>query len=199
MSENENVKKAIEGVQKIIDKFTDERKDEIESLLSDEFGELYFSAPASSRTEYHYCFPGGLALHSINVFKALFKLNKAFEFGFSTESMVIVSLFHDLGKAANSDLTPHYIPAEENWKIEKGRFYDYSKSGVYFPNHQGGLFLLQKKGFKLTDEEYQAILLNDGQYLNENKGYAHKECKLAIALHMADMLALTQEKEEKNT
>ncbi len=75
----------------------------------------FFYAPASTR--YHCSFPGGLCLHSLNVYKALKRLVKNFASkvveipgdenststkqivpNYSEDTMIIVGLLHDLGK-----------------------------------------------------------------------------------------------------
>ena len=54
------------------------RKDsDIEGLIAYLEATDFFKAPAS--TQYHCSFPGGLCLHSLNVYEALVKLNKDFE------------------------------------------------------------------------------------------------------------------------
>lgn len=174
---------------------TPERFQKFEKLM-EQLGELYFTAPASSKTQYHYAFDGGLAKHSLNVYKNLLKLNATFKCNFSDEAMFVVSVLHDFGKCATTQNGPHYVPTEEDWQRKKGYLYQSAPDAVYFPNHQRSMFLLQKVGFDLTAEEYQAILLNDGQYLESNKAYSMKECKLALFLHIADRLACQLESEE---
>lgn len=192
------IKQNIEKIDKIIDVFCDKRKEKVKEVF-EKIGMFYFSAPASSKEEYHYSFPGGLAAHSINVFKNLMKLNDTFQMGFDTESMVVCSLFHDLGKCCNSDLSgPFYKEQTEKWRKEKlGQNYEFDYGSVYFPTHQRTMIVLQSLGFQLKPEEYQAILLNDGQYIDENKSYRQKETDLALFIHMADMISSRKEKEEK--
>lgn len=192
-----NIQENINKVEKILKAVVSpERvKPIIDMLEDDDFGQLFFTAPASSREDFHYSYDGGLVDHSFNVYKNLRNLNESFKLEFSEETMFIVSLFHDIGKACDSTLKkPHYIPTTEDWQIKKGYFYEYSKEGVYMTNHLRSIFVLQKFGIKLSDEEFQAIYLNDGQYLSENKTYALKECPLALYLHMADRIALEQER-----
>lgn len=172
---------------------SEDRAKELVSLIEN-IGEVYFTAPASSKESYHSCYPGGLAEHNLNVLQNLVKLNETFDLGFKDESICVVSLLHDIGKTKNTSLDDYYQATEEKWKIERGEKYQGVQGEVYMPTHQRSVWLCQQFGFKLSAEEYQAVLLNDGQHVNENKVYSMKECDLAIALHMADMLALMQEK-----
>ena len=63
------IEENIEKVSAIIDAVVGaERKDVIVKMLEDDvFGQLYFTAPASSREQYHYAWAGGLVSHSLNV------------------------------------------------------------------------------------------------------------------------------------
>lgn len=190
----EDIEKLSSLIIEIFNKYADEP--EIETLF-EEMGDLYFSAPGSSRTEYHDAFPGGLAKHSLSVFKNLVKLNKTFDYGFDMRSMVVCSFFHDLGKAATTNMTPYYVPAEE-WLVDKGQPYSYSKNGVYMQNHLRSIYFLQKYRVQLNPDEFMAIFLNDGMYVSGNRSYGMKEPKLAVALHMADRLAADSEESQEN-
>ena len=190
---NETANKIVSLIEMVV---KSDRKEKILQMMED-LKDLYFLAPASSKEQYHYCFPGGLAIHSLNVYKNLRKLNKAFDFNFTEEEMLISALFHDLGKAcATNCKDPHYIPSTEEWKLKRGEVYEYKNDDVHFPNHQRSMFILQKYGIPLSSSEYQAILLNDGQYIEENKGYKMKECPLALALHIADRIGCYLEGKE---
>jgi hypothetical protein len=56
----------------------------------------FFWAPASSR--FHSCFPGGLCVHSLNVYDYLVDINEKNNLRLEKESMAICGLLHDLGK-----------------------------------------------------------------------------------------------------
>lgn len=71
--------------------------DDYQQLLSYlETGCDYFWAPAS--TKYHLSEPGGLCIHSLNVYNCLCELNDRNNLDISKESIMICGLFHDLGK-----------------------------------------------------------------------------------------------------
>lgn len=195
MTEKDLVEVSIDRITQLIEKYIPEpRKTKINKMF-EEIGEFYFTAPASSKKEYHSAFDGGLAVHSLNVFENLKKLNEAFALNFSMESMLITCLFHDLGKAVDTTCKgPNYTSDTDKWQKERGIMYNYTKQGLYFSNHQKSMFILQKYGVELTAEEYQAILLNDGMYLDANKAYAHKQCLLSLYVHHADVAASVQEK-----
>ena len=196
---NEEIEKNNALVYAIFDKVViSDRKEAIKAMLEDDdFGALFFTAPASSKEEYHYAWPGGLVSHSLNVYKNLKKLNKAFDCGFSEEEMFVAGFFHDLGKACDTTIkNPHYVPTKEAWKLKKGWLYEFSDEGVYMTNHLRSLYVFQHFGIRLTAAEYMSIYLNDGQYIESAKPYALKECPLALMVHMADRLALESERED---
>ena len=56
----------------------------------------YFTAPAS--TQYHSCGIGGLADHSLSVYKILKAKNTNFKLEYTDETIAIVGLFHDICK-----------------------------------------------------------------------------------------------------
>jgi len=58
----------------------------------------YFDAPASSA--YHLSRDGGLMEHSVNVTETLLKMAKAVDAPYSRETLIVVGLLHDIGKAS---------------------------------------------------------------------------------------------------
>lgn len=94
----------------------------------------FFTAPASSR--FHGNFEGGLALHSLNVYKRLKELTKCYaadmEKPYSEEAIAIVALFHDLCKVK------YYGTEERNRKNEQGQWEKYTAYKVDEAFHYGG-------------------------------------------------------------
>lgn len=109
----------------------------------------FYTAPAS--TKYHNAFKGGLCLHSINVFTRI--MGKRDEDD-NTETLAIVSLFHDLCKIGMYEIEMRNVKNEQgNWV--KVPFY---KCNETFPLGHGekSLFLLQRY-VSLSDEEALAV------------------------------------------
>ena len=134
----------------------------------------WLSAPASVR--YHLSEETGLLKHSVGVAKTLLKLRELLAPELSEESCVIVSLFHDVGKIGMPD-NPRYL--------KKGDKFIYNKDQVEMQIANRSLYLVSKY-IPLSDEESQAILYHDGQYIPENRFIAHKECPLTLLLTFAD-------------
>ena len=163
-------------------------------LLIEALGVRLAVAPASSRRDYHSAYQGGLVEHSLRVLGNAMRIVKTFDWDVSKESLILVCLFHDIGKCGNeeSDL---YVPQTDSWRAEKlGEFYTHSSAIQYMTVPDRSLYLLQRFGVKLTEEEWVAIKIHDGLYMDENKAYSMKEPRLATVIHMADVIATKPEK-----
>ena len=164
----------------------------------------FYSAPCSSK--YHLAKPGGLAEHSLNVYRVA----KNIAFSLYTypntlskdmiDSIVICSLLHDLGKAGQFG-KPNYKPIvrhentispanlvfgfndPENVSIE----YETNKNLLYIP-HEVRSVAIASKFIDLTEEEQFAILYHNGLY-SELKSFKGNETPLQMILHFADMWA----------
>lgn len=147
----------------------------------------YLDAPASTR--FHLCKPGGLLEHSVNVAETMLSLREVLAPNISKESCVIVALLHDLGKAGMPG-KPQYLENKPSAKQER---YGYPASIPYRFN-QDLLYLsvplrslaLALPMLPLTEEEVQAIMYHDGQYVEDNRGVAARECPLTLLLQYAD-------------
>ena len=162
-------------------------------------GNEFFSAPASGREEYHGCYPGGLADHSLRVTTTLVRLATTLVSNkFPKEQLLFLGLMHDLGKVGDG-VVPYYVPNEGQdnaWKRKKGWLYDTNPDlQPYMPVCDRTMFLLNKFGITVTAEEYVAIRISDGPYEKSNEKYSMKEPDLAVLLHMADRWATAIEKQ----
>lgn len=159
-----------------------------EDLLQWMCAQGFFEAPAS--TKHHGAEPGGLAQHSINVYRRIFALagqeerkNRKAAAGYTVETLAIVALLHDLCK----------IDAYKEAPEGSNRRYDITRN---FPaGHGEKSVILIMRFMQLTDEEVLAIRWHMGQYdfYAKGGGYdldnAFHQCKLAVMLHLADMMA----------
>ena len=145
----------------------------------------WLTAPASVR--YHLSEEKGLLKHSVGVTKTLLKLREMLTPQLSEESCVIVSLFHDVGKIGMPD-APRYL--------KKGDKFVYNKDQVEMQIANKSLYLVSKY-IPLSDEEAQAILYHDGQYIAENRFIAHKECPLTLLLTFADTWTCAVDEEKR--
>jgi len=149
----------------------------------------FFEAPASRR--HHGARPGGLAEHSINVFRRLLWLNKREEKRqhlrqYGLETVAICGLLHDLCK----------IDAYKQVETEEGQEKPEYRLTKNFPaGHGEKSVILILQFMLLTQEEILAIRWHMGQYdfYARGGGYdldnAFHQSKLAVMLHLADMMA----------
>ena len=140
----------------------------------------YLTAPAS--TKFHLCKEGGLLEHSVNVAENLLKIKNVLAPEISDESCVIVGLLHDLGKVGMPN-HPLYLknPPDSKWKQP----YYWNKDLVYLNVPIRSLYLIAPR-FPLTEEEAQAIVYHDGQYVEDNRSVAMHEERLTLLLQYAD-------------
>ena len=137
----------------------------------------WLTTPASRK--HHLNEEGGLLKHSLNVTNTLLKIRPVLAPEIAEESCIIVGLFHDVGKIG-SQREPRYI--------ERDGEYVKNKNLVEMHIAARSLYLISQY-ITLSDEEAQAILYHDGQYIPENKFIAHKECPLTLMIQYADSWA----------
>ena len=147
----------------------------------------FFEAPASKR--HHGAEPGGLAEHSTNVFKRILWLNAEEEKRqqspqYDVETLAICGLLHDLCK-----IDAYRLTEGQQGKPE----YQLTKN---FPaGHGEKSVILILQFMHLTQEEILAIRWHMGQYDFYARGggfdldNAFRQSKLAVMLHLADMMA----------
>jgi len=160
---------------------------ELEKLVEN-FAEEYATAPASTDEKYHCAFPGGLCYHNLHVLQWLGRFNGAMTTedspALDKASMLKVAVLHNFAKVGEEG-KPFYLPTREQWKTERGIFFESNQDLPYLRIPQRSLYLAQTHGVPLTQDEYLAILLADGQLDEVNRPYKYKEPKLATALHYA--------------
>lgn len=139
----------------------------------------YLTAPAS--TKYHLCKECGLLEHSVNVAETMLKMRAVIAPDLSPESCVVVALLHDLGKAGVPG-KPQYLKNDEEGARS---LYRWNKDLVYLSVPIRSLYLILPY-FPLTEEEAQAIVYHDGQYVADNRSVAAREEKLTLLLQYAD-------------
>jgi len=188
--------KNVSRVGNLVALMPEERQIKVQTMLAGPVGQIYYTAPASSHEEYHSCYPGGLAQHSLNVVRNLKKIADALcPKRYPDHQLAFVGLFHDLGKVGDGE-KESYVPNTDQFQRNRGRLYEINKECAWMPSSERGLFILQKNGIEVTSEEYLAIRLNDGQYVRENEPYRNREPDLALLLHWADHWSAKQEKTE---
>ncbi len=162
------------------------KRDGIEDIIKYLENSDFFTAPASTR--FHNSFQGGLAQHSLNVYKNLSEITKGK--GFDEESLIVCALLHDICK------TYFYIVEMRNKKDDNGNWikepYYTVKDEMPLGHGEKSCFLIQKF-IDLKNEELYAIRWHMGlSEPKESYGYvsdAFNKYPLAVYLHVADLLS----------
>jgi len=180
--------------------FCEKLGDRSETVLKmvDELSERLALAPASGSPRKHSAFAGGLIHHTLNVLKNILIVNKAFKWDLPQESMIIVALFHDLGKVGlpGGSENDFYLPQTDDWRRNKlGEMYMYNNNMTFMETGDRTMFVLQHYGIKLTPDEWVAIKTSDGYVVEENRKYCLKVSNLTTAVQIADYCATQSEKE----
>ena len=165
-----------------------ERKEQFGRLIHFmESQTIWLTAPASIR--YHLCREGGLLEHSVNVAETMLQIKAAIAPEIADESCVIVALLHDLGKTGMPG-NPQYIVNEASEKQNKYGYkpnypYRFNSDLKYLSVPVRSIYLVLQY-ISLAEEEVQAIVYHDGQYVEDNRSCAKQEEPLTLLLQYAD-------------
>jgi hypothetical protein len=151
----------------------------------------FFKAPAS--TKYHNCFEGGLAQHSLNVYRNLQKLNTELGCGLGEDTVRIVALLHDVCKENAYEYS--------TFKTKEGGKWGHKDDGFPAGHGEKSVFILLNAGLKLTQQEILLIRWHMGEsdlggmYQRMSFEEAREKEPALTALMCADLLAsFVQEK-----
>lgn len=164
------------------------RKAQFESLIKYMESETtWLIAPAS--TKYHLSKECGLLEHSLNVAETMLKVREVLAPIISVESCVIVSLLHDFGKVGMPGNPQYLLNDSVNKQPMNGSKpeppYLFNENLTYLSVPVRSLYLASKF-IDLTEEEVQAIVYHDGQYVEDNRSVATREMPLTLLLQYAD-------------
>ncbi len=178
------------------------KRDGIEDLIRYLEESDFFTAPAS--TKYHDSFEGGLVWHTLEVYKKLVKLVDLVGMSdkISKDSLILISLLHDLCKVYTYTKTIKNVKHDENgnwdnskpWKqIEAYAFNDTLPLG-----HGEKSVIILQQFIKLTIEEQLAIrwhMMFDSPECADFRGKssaseAMNQYPLVLLLHTADMFSM---------
>jgi hypothetical protein len=176
------------------------RKDKLLEMYKD-IEETLATSPASTKISHHNAFAGGYLDHVIRVTEAALVFEKVWDkFGqnknYTTEELAFAALNHDLGKLGTNN-EPVYIPNQSQWHREnQGLMFNYNPAITHMRIAERSLFVLQKYGIQVSENEFLAIRLHDGLYEEANKQYYityNKDTELrsniAYILHQADLMS----------
>lgn len=191
--------------QPVKDLLVKTKREGIDKLIAymEEYG--FFDAPCS--TQHHLSRAGGLAEHSYNVFEVAWDLSQVLCNIVPTDSLIIVTLLHDIGKMGQFN-KPNYVPnmlkgratkANPNPEPYQSETKPYiSNPELMYVDHEVRALAIISKFIDLTEEEQQAILWHNGLYGPFKYEIPGKETPLYMILHWADMWASRVVEVEEN-
>lgn len=172
-------------------------RDGMHEFMDDFLGKSdFFTAPAS--TQYHSSFEGGLALHSLNVYRVFTHKNKIFKLGLSTDTVAICGLLHDVCKA--NFYVKDFRNVKENDVWVKKEIYKVEDSFPY--GHGEKSVLILQHYMELDQFEQMAIRWHMGFTEPKESWLAYQNAldmyPGIICLHTADLEAskLMEKKKE---
>lgn len=159
----------------------------------------FFEVPCSGA--YHLAEVGGLARHSLNVYYLAESVANLEVFDHDSlyyESIILVCLLHDLGKAGQFD-KPGYVPnmlkgrptkANPNPEPKQSETKPYEVNKALLPvAHETRSVVIASQFIDLTENEQFAILYHNGMYGTAKYDLQGHETPLQMLLHFADMWA----------
>jgi len=172
-------------------------------LLQDEL----MIAPASGKKYYHNAFPGGYLDHVLRVTEAALKIAALYKqmegnISFTKQELIFAALHHDLGKLGDPDEGAFYLEHDSDWHRKRGEIYRHNEHIQYMKPPERGLYLLQKYGITITQNEWLGIKLSDGMYDEGAKGYFTNympyamKTNLPYIIHWADHIACRVENDK---
>jgi hypothetical protein len=131
------------------------------SIISymDNNSERIMLAPASTKRDYTCCHPGGLVEHSLRVLQNMAKLRQVYNLtdSVSTQSIILCSLFHDIGKVG-TESKEYYVDNTSDWHRDKlGIYYNVADRFQHVPVSQLSLFTLSQNKVEIDIDEWYAV------------------------------------------
>jgi len=127
--------------------------------LCNDLHDRFAVCPASTRTEYVGCFPGGLVWHSLNVLRSMKALRTGLDLEKSVhpDSLIVLGLFHDIGKLGNVN-NDYYLPQTSDWHRDKlGQLYIVNDKVSAIPVATRSIYWLNQYNIPLSENEIHAI------------------------------------------
>jgi len=171
--------------EKIIELLRSTGREGIEKVIEFLESSDFFTAPAS--TKYHSCYEGGLADHSLNVYKIFEHKNRIFRLELPIDTVIICGLLHDICK------TSFYKKGSRNVK-ENGQWVQKEVWEVEDINplgHGSKSVIMLQQWITLTQFEIMAILWHMGAWEGKDNSMALSNAMSLmpgiVALQTADM------------
>ena len=169
---------------RIIDKLQEINRKGINDLIDYLDNKGFFSTPCS--TQYHLCYEGGLAEHSLNVFDEMLKIKYILNADIGKDSVILCGILHDVGKIGQFDKPMYRSNILKSGKQSDSKPYITNKELLSVPHEVRSIAILSEF-IELTEEEQFAILYHNGMYGDLKYQLNGKETPLQMILHFTDM------------
>jgi len=155
--------------------------------LLDFLGQDFIKAPASTRTDLHSAFEGGLISHLLITTKYAISVNNVLPEALRVDqkSLIKVSLLYQIGKA-------RLYLEEDKWHQDRGMMYKFNNELVSMSVGERSAIYALSNGIELSEEEYQAIINHDKD--DSDKQAKYYSSTLGVILRQANELAILEEK-----
>lgn len=160
--------------------------------LMEMLGTSFVGAPASTASNLHNAFEGGLIDHILRVTKYAVSLNDTLPelIRVDKKSLVKVCCLHQIGKAKL------FKSNDSKWHNDRGIMYDFNDKMISMSVGERSAHYALSYGVELTEEEFQAIV-------NHAKDSTDKQAKwhsshLAVILRQSIELAILEEQAKLN-
>jgi hypothetical protein len=172
--------------EKVVGLLRETKRQGIENLITwmeDESD--FFTAPASTRLDYHGCYEGGLAEHSLNVYQLFSEKVDRFKIDIRDDEITICTILHDLCKAnlyVPNVTDKGYRSESKPYKVEDNFPIGHGEKSVY----------MAMKNILLTEREAVLIRWHMGAFdssWEDNVDRLGKVQPAIYALHNADLEA----------
>lgn len=175
---------------------------DISSLIYKLESSDFFRAPCSTKN--HLAVAGGLCFHALNVYDTMERLNREFSIGLQEDTIIIISLLHDIAKMDKYESYNRNIKkySENGKKSDESGRYDWVTEWAYKVREDNNRFVFGHYGqnseyivnsyIPLKTEESAAIVNQLVGSTDEYKPYdlyaiLHKYPTI-VALHLAEYL-----------
>jgi hypothetical protein len=184
-----------------IDLYINSPRKEALIKMYESLADRVLTAPASSHSTRHNCFPGGYIDHVNRVVKCAITLWDTWNSlgantkNYTKEEVVFAAINHDLGKIGSAT-DEYYVPNDSDWHVKRGQVYKINPNLTFMKVPDRSVFTLQEHAVAYSENEYLAIKLHDGLYSKGNESYLMAgspefalRTDLPILIHHADHLA----------
>ena len=184
--------------EQIIELLKSTGREGIEDFIFEMDRSGFFDSPCSGGN--HLCKTGGLAEHSLNVYKTAVRLADTLDYA-DDGSIAIVALLHDYGKTGDYGKKLYVDNVLKSGKKSTAKPFKRNDE-ILEKNHAVKSVVMIERWIDLTEDEEFAILQHDGLYEYANKEAFQKPTQLLLILHYADLwcsrfIETTNESEEE--